>query len=288
MNQAFYAHYQALYGSRWEGLFEALSQKKVMVKRWNPFCGKPDPDASSGALAWNDAAFQISTEVQPKRMPSGLFDFYLMDPASLLPVMALNPVPGSRVLDMCAAPGGKGLVLAQMIGPDGFLEVNDVSKTRFFKMRGVFSDYLDSPHLQATTFSCKDGLWYGLHRTNEFDFVLLDAPCSSERHLMDHPAEWNKWSPARTRQLAKRQYGLLTSALRTLKPGGRLVYSTCSLSPEENDGVIERLLKKGRHQARIERPALPVGESTLYGNIVLPDVNAGSGPLYLATMVKDP
>ena len=77
-----------------------------------------------------------------------------------------------------------------------------------------------------------------------FDAVLVDAPCSSERHLLHDPQEMATWTPKRTKQNAKRQLDILLQAIFAARPGGRLLYSTCSISPVENDDVVEKLLKK--------------------------------------------
>jgi 16S rRNA C967 or C1407 C5-methylase (RsmB/RsmF family) len=93
------------------------------------------------------------------------------------------------------------------------------------------------------------------------------------------------WSPARSRHLAVRQYALLASALAVVKPGGRLVYSTCSISPAENDAIIARLMKKRAGEAEVLKPRLEIGEATEQGWMILPDAT-GYGPIYLAALQR--
>ncbi len=114
-----------------------------------------------------------------------------------------------------------------------------------------------------------DASRWGLSKTEEFDRILVDAPCSGERHLLKKPLELARWSLKGSKGLVVRQHALLCSALDCLKPGGRLVYSTCSIQPAENDGVIERLKKSREGEFEVERVAAPIGEPTANGWIIL-------------------
>jgi 16S rRNA (cytosine1407-C5)-methyltransferase len=118
-----------------------------------------------------------------------------------------------------------------------------------------------------------------------FDAVLLDAPCSSERHVLQDPRALAKWTPARPPVLASRQLALHSAAFLLLRPGASLVYAACAHSPEENDGVAKRLMEK--YSACImEKPDFPEGEETEYGRILLPDLSGGMGPMYTARFRK--
>jgi 16S rRNA C967 or C1407 C5-methylase (RsmB/RsmF family) len=126
-----------------------------------------------------------------------------------------------------------------------------------------------------------------LYETEAFDRVLVDAPCSGERHLLANKSELEVWSPARSKNLAVRQYALLASALAVVKRGGRVVYSTCSISPLENDGVVAKLLKKRPGEVRILKPEglSDKTEPTEHGAIVLPDRD-GRGPIYFSVIER--
>jgi len=148
------------------------------------------------------------------------------------------------ILDACAAPGGKTLVLAGRSGPQVRIEANELSSERRRRLRDVLDGQL--PHVTRARVSVTGYDAARLCRTtkNRYDAILLDAPCSSERHVLNSQRALSVWTPARTRQLALRQWSLLSSCFLMLKPGGCLVYSTCSISPMENDGVLRRLVEK--------------------------------------------
>ncbi len=122
---------------------------------------------------------------------------------------------------------------------------------------------------------------------NTFDKILLDAPCSGEQHLLHSTKELDKWSIKRTKRLSQAQYGLLCSAILALKENGQVLYSTCSLSPMENDQVIERFLEKKGNTAVLDLPNIELEaiERTKYGYIMLPDISR-AGPIYFSRLKK--
>ncbi len=191
-----------------------------------------------------------------------------------------------RILDACAAPGGKSLVIAARMTSGSRLVANELSAERRRRLKLVLSEHLPrsiSCHIEVTGY---DAASLCRRRPAEFDAILLDAPCSSERHLIGDPEKLAEWSPARTRNLACRQWALLSSAFLMLASGGCLVYATCSISPEENDGVAGRLLKKYSDEFSFIPPDFPLGEQTRFGHIFLPDACEGSGPLYISRIKK--
>lgn len=112
----------------------------------------------------------------------------------------------------------------------------------------------------------------------------MDAPCSSERHLLQNHEELYKWTAQRTVQCAKRQLSLLNAGLKSVHVGGLVVYSTCSISNTENDEVIEKAMNKRKVDFEILHRTWLVGERTKYGWIVLPDTEGGWGPLYFSVL----
>jgi 16S rRNA C967 or C1407 C5-methylase (RsmB/RsmF family) len=210
-----------------------------------------------------------------------------MDPASIAAARALDVQDGDVVLDMCAAPGGKTLILAEGLGTRGQMVANEISPQRRFRLMGVLKQYMTErarPQVDVRGF---DGVQYGLKKPNTFDRVLLDAPCSGDRGLMQKPGELALWSEKKTKNMALRQYALLASAFAALKPGGTLVYSTCALSPHENDGVIDKLSKKKGGQFEVLKPPCPLGEGTTHGRLILPDRDQ-AGPIFFAVVKKGP
>lgn len=220
-----------------------------------------------------------------ERDDQGLVLGYVMDAASVLAAQSLPLESARRILDVCAAPGGKALVLAERMPEDAELVLNDRSNARRTRLATVVKDYLPSPVRDRIRITGQDGRKLGITQPAAYDAILLDAPCSSEAHVLRDDKALAEWSITRSKRLAQDQYALLTSALTALRPGGYLLYSTCALSPLENDGVVDRLLVKKRHPALVEQLRFEWGEATQYGWLVLPDL-AGCGPLYFCLLNK--
>lgn len=192
-----------------------------------------------------------------------------------------------EILDACAAPGGKSLVLASLMAPGSTLLCNELSSDRRRRLSDVLDAHLDGDLRRRVRVSGFDAAAAGgrLSERGRFSAVLLDAPCSSERHVLRDRKALDAWTPARIRFLAQRQWSLLSSAFLLLTPGGSLVYATCALSPEENDGPVRRLFKKYGDQVAndsVKAEEVPAFERTEYGIHYLPDRSSGAGPLYVA------
>ena len=210
---------------------------------------------------------------------------YWLDEASLLTASLLPVSPSSAVLDMCAAPGGKSLVLAKATGKNGFLTANDRSPDRRERLRKVLYSLREDirPEIRITGFNAES---WGLYEKDAYDYVLLDAPCSSERHVLNDEKYLSQWSPSRPKRLAVSQYAMLSSALMAVKVGGYILYSTCSINPGENEEVIQKLFK--RHPWEVEEsPDIPSwAERRKHGAMVLPDTSGGKGPMYFCLLKK--
>jgi 5-methylcytosine rRNA methyltransferase NSUN4 len=219
----------------------------------------------------------------------GLVKPYYLDAASLLPVESLKLKGASNILDLCAAPGGKALAIAGDMDPGARLTVNDRSSNRRARLHRVLQEHLAPELLERVTVSGHDASRWGLYEQNLYDRVLADVPCSSERHLVQEPKHLVTWSPARTRHLAVQAYAILAAGFTALAPGGILVYSTCALSPGENDGVVAKLLKRNAESCRLlSLPACSAvrSEASACGRIVLPDSSEGFGPIFYAAVTK--
>lgn len=158
--------------------------------------------------------------------------FYVQDPSTLLAVELLDPKPGESVWDMCAAPGGKTLFIAQKMSDTGRIIATDSSKDR---LRAVEENYrrLGIKSVETNLYP---------NESEQFDRILVDAPCSNTgvmRRRVD--LRW-RIRPSEFARLAEVQLGLLKTAARHLKPGGTLVYSTCSIEPDENEKVLQQFL----------------------------------------------
>jgi 5-methylcytosine rRNA methyltransferase NSUN4 len=179
----------------------------------------------------------ISCFRQPRKTTTGVFSHFLMDGASILPPLVLNVQPGDYVFDACAAPGGKSLLMLQTHLPK-LLVANDNMESRCNRIRKLFDQFI---------YDFKSG--WERHRciirhedarvTSEygaFDKVLVDVPCTTDRHAVNSNDN-NIFKPTRVKErlrIPELQAAILTNCIRLLKPGGSLVYSTCSLSPIQN------------------------------------------------------
>jgi 16S rRNA (cytosine1407-C5)-methyltransferase len=166
--------------------------------------------------------------------------------SSMVAACALAPAGTHDVLDLCAAPGGKTALLHRLmssspVGGAGRLVANDSSRKRLGRMR----EQLAHLGIQDVHITCAQGAALANDLECCFDRVLVDAPCSGEGrwHGGDSSA-WTNWSLSSVRTLAKRQTSLLQAACRMARPGGRIVYATCTLSPEENEAVVARVVKR--------------------------------------------
>ncbi|MGZ3774757.1 MAG: RsmB/NOP family class I SAM-dependent RNA methyltransferase [Pseudobdellovibrionaceae bacterium] len=286
----FYKHFQSVYGDRWPQLLAGLMQAEQQVARQNKLSQVPN------IRKWN--SFPEKSELagcfwipekqscQPERNEDELLDIYILDPASVMVARALDVQSGDRVLDMCAAPGGKSLVFIEALKESGEIFCNDLSPERRERLKKVIQQYVPREVRNRVWVTGKDAVQFGLKEPDSFDRILLDAPCSGERHILENETALKEWSPRRTEHLATRQYSLLSAALLAVKPSGRIVYSTCSISPTENDEVIRKLLKKKKNSVKLCEFSLGIGgESTEFGTIFLPDA-CGFGPLYFSVLEK--
>lgn len=192
---------------------------------------------------WQVPAEQRDAIMRHEAVSEG--DIYPINPASLFAARALDVQPGDEVLDLAAAPGGKSLVLAAALSVGGMatgrLALVEPVKPRFFRLRANMER---CGVLQADYYQ-RDGRGVGTAVGERFDRVLLDAPCSSEsRFHVSDPGSFTHWSLRKVRECARKQKSLLRSAFRALKPGGTLVYCTCSFAPEENEKIVASLLKR--------------------------------------------
>lgn len=233
---------------------------------------------------WPRLKESLSKEPAYTTLSEGLLNPYYLDEASYLAAWCVGAKPGETILDMCAAPGGKTLVIALALGGRGTLIANDRSAARRARLHRVLSEYLPVSSLAAVNVTGHDATRWGLHEQDTYDRILLDAPCSSERHVINSQAHFARWSPSRSRRLATQAHAMLAAAYTAVKPSGLIVYSTCALSPLENDGVIKKLLSK--RSASIEFDDSLPGEKMEYGVQITPDRDGGFGPMYISLLRK--
>ncbi|MDR0388298.1 MAG: 16S rRNA methyltransferase [Treponema sp.] len=257
LNESFEEYYRSCFGDRWTSLRQSLLKRAGAV----PYAG--------GRTALLSAP-------------------YFLDRASVLAALSLRLPEEGLILDACAAPGGKSLVIASNMSGETRLLSNEFSGERRRRLAKVLDGHLDSALRERVRVSGFDAAALAGKKSERgrFDAVLLDVPCSSEAHVLQSPAALAQWTSARPRFLAKRQWALLSAAFLLLRPGGSLVYVTCALSPGENDGVVSRLREKYGNALIPDAPDFPEGEKTAHGRRILPDTADGMGPMYVARFRK--
>lgn len=277
--------YSEMYGERWPRLKEALLAQKKHVAIINPFSKFKFKDEQLQVTGINFPHALGEEFPQPEKTEEGYVNYYLMDAASTLPVEALDLCPGEKVVDLCAAPGGKSFLCALKLKNQGLLVSNDRSAARRARIHRIFDDYLPKSEQKNHTITAHDATKWSLYQKSIYDKVLLDAPCSSERHVLEDSKELSIWAPGRTKAIAISQFAMLASALDIVKVGGTIVYSTCALSQLENDDIIRKLHQKRLGRFELIRKEFPFGEPTEFGWQILPDVT-GWGPFYLAIVKR--
>ncbi|MAE74392.1 MAG: RNA methyltransferase [Bdellovibrionaceae bacterium] len=249
--------YREIYGDRWPRLLDALRMEAPKFALENPF-------------------FKQNQDVK---------QVYELDLASVLVAKQLQIQPDHLVLDMCAAPGGKSLVQIFESEAQAHWVLNDLSKARVGRLKRVIREYIPADRSDRVRVTNFDASRWGLHQAGHFDRVLLDAPCSGERHQLESPGQLEKWTQSSSKRLHTRQVALLCAGFDSLKPGGRIVYSTCSIAPLENDRVVEKLVKK-RPDVDVQVAEADFGEKTDLGWQILPDHCDGYGPMYFSVIQK--
>ncbi|MFQ7753561.1 MAG: RsmB/NOP family class I SAM-dependent RNA methyltransferase [Acutalibacteraceae bacterium] len=180
--------------------------------------------------------------------------FYSQEPSASSAVTLLDPQPGERVLDLCAAPGGKSTQIAALTQDRGLLWSNEVVRSR----ASVLASNLERMGVKNAVVSSVYPDVLAEKLAGYFDRVLVDAPCSGEGMFRRDPAAVQEWSPAHVETCAVRQLAILKSAARCVRAGGVLVYSTCTFSAEENEGVVRAFLAENPGFV-LEKPAVSFG-----------------------------
>ncbi|XP_027014105.2 5-methylcytosine rRNA methyltransferase NSUN4 [Tachysurus fulvidraco] len=279
-----------------------------------------DPHETSDELTqdghFSTEAARISSNIQcfvfprgdvsrfkPARPDSaGLLSYYLLDAASVLPVLALDVRPGHAVLDLCAGPGGKTLAILQAQAVR-FLWANDLSGSRTARLQRTLQSYVPKElrgedKLRITSL---DGRKWRNMEDFEFDRVLVDVPCTTDRHsLMEDDNNIFKRSRTKERQtLPLLQIELLLAGLRATRRGGELLYSTCSLSQLQNECVVQQALSLAQQEMDITVKVQDLSSFTrlfsdtfhfapqpAVGELVLPHLCANFGPIYLCKLLR--
>lgn len=192
-------------------------------------------------VPWEKNGLYYLSDMHPGKHPyheMGLY--YIQEPSAMSAASILGVEPGMKVLDLCAAPGGKSTQLASYLGQKGMLVSNEINNTRC----RILSSNIERMGIRNAIVTNEDSFRLADKFTSFFHAILVDAPCSGEGMFRKNPEAIKEWSPQQVLVCAKRQSEILDNAAMMLKPGGHLVYSTCTFSKEENEEVISSFLEK--------------------------------------------
>ncbi|EAN80508.1 NOL1/NOP2/sun family, putative [Trypanosoma equiperdum] len=294
-SETFEDFYGSHYGERWAALRKALCapacDRSVL---WNKFVKLPFESAMGDVKRVDDALLlQLFSPLGSGEMPPPAIDefnvkaHYPLDYTTALAVELLGVQQFDLVLDLCAGVGGKSIAISQFLSNSASLTANEQRGDRCARLRRNIKEYVPSNYVPVTVTQRKPETW---HDPSTYHRVLVDAPCTGERQLLQHSGKHAvsplHWSLQACVELSHTQRGLLLRSIETCRPGGRIVYTTCSISPLENDEVVREALKRTRCQVELMHPPVPIGEKTEFGHIVLPDRDNGRGPAYYCVIHK--
>jgi NOL1/NOP2/sun family putative RNA methylase len=190
-------------------------------------------------VPWIDNAFEYEDSISPAKHPyyfAGMY--YLQEPSAMTPANLLPIEPGDRVLDLCAAPGGKATELGAKLNHTGLLVANDISNSRAKALLKNI-ELFGIPNVLVTSEPSEK---LAEKFPAFFDKILIDAPCSGEGMFRKNPGMMKDWETYGPKHYSELQRSIVPNALRMLKPGGMLLYSTCTFSPEENEGSVKFMM----------------------------------------------
>ena len=239
--EAFLNRMKVQLGEEYPAFLDSLDRPRAVALRFNPLKGEqPQLPFAGDPVPWEPRGYYYDPQSRPGLHPyheSGVY--YLQEASAMAPVALLDPQPGEKICDLCAAPGGKTTQIAGRMLGEGFLLCNEINPkrakilSRNIERLGVANALVTNEHPQRLA----DRL------AGFFDRVLIDAPCSGEGMFRKEEAAVTDWSQETVEMCARRQAEILHSGAAMVRPGGRLVYSTCTFAPEEDELAVEQFLK---------------------------------------------
>ena len=239
--EAFLNRIQNQLGQEYPAFLQSLERPRAVALRFNPLKGEPpELPFAKQPVPWEPMGCYYDPDARPGLHPyheAGVY--YLQEASAMAPVALLDPQPGERVCDLCAAPGGKTTQIAGKMAGEGFLLCNEINPkrskilSRNIERLGVANALVTNEHPQTLA----------QRLPGYFDRVLIDAPCSGEGMFRKEEAAVTDWSQQTVEMCARRQGEILHSGAQLVRPGGRLVYSTCTFAPEENEQAVGQFLQ---------------------------------------------
>ena len=240
--QAFLERMQLQLGDEYGDFLKSLERPRAVALRFNPLKGSaPELPFVKEPVPWEAQGFYYDPDSRPGLHvyhEAGVY--YLQEASAMAPVTLLDPQPGEMVCDLCSAPGGKTTQIAGRMMGEGFLLCNEWSPKR----SKILSRNIERMGVANALVTNEEVSRLAERFPGYFDRVLVDAPCSGEGMFRKEEAAVTDWSPDTVKMCAKRQSDILNSAAKLLKPGGRLVYSTCTFAPEEDELAVADFLEK--------------------------------------------
>lgn len=241
---AFKERMKQMLGEEYEAFIDSYDRERTQGLRLNLLKTEPEAFKQTSPfqlteIPWVKEGFYYSREERPGRHPlheAGAY--YIQEPSAMAVVTFLDPKPGERILDLCAAPGGKTTQIASRLGGQGFLLSNEIHPAR----AKILSQNVERMGVCNAVVTNEDSGHLTGYFPEFFDGIVVDAPCSGEGMFRKEEIAVKEWTPDNVILCAKRQQEILANAAVMLKPGGRLVYSTCTFAPEENEKTITRFL----------------------------------------------
>ena len=239
--ELFLERMKALLGEEYPAFLESLERPRAVALRFNPLKGPaPELPFVGQPVPWEPCGFYYDPQARPGLHPyheAGVY--YLQEASAMSAVALLDPQPGEWVCDLCAAPGGKSTQIAGRMNGEGFLLCNEYNPkrarilSRNVERMGIANALVTNEHPENLAQKLEGA----------FDRVLIDAPCSGEGMFRKEEAAVTDWSPETVQMCAVRQREILHSGAKLVRPGGRLVYSTCTFAPEENEQTVTAFLE---------------------------------------------
>ena len=242
---------KAFLGNEWDDFLYSYDNNRFQALRFNTLKVQSQEErmrilkvlgiSSDKRVSWANEAYYFDENVRPGKHPyheMGLY--YIQEPSAMSAAALLAPKPGMRVLDLCAAPGGKSTQLATYLGDSGLLVSNEINTQR----SRILSQNIERMGIKNAIVTNEDSFVLASHFPGFFNAIQVDAPCSGEGMFRKLPEAIEQWSMENVAICAARQKEILDNAAVMLKPGGVIVYSTCTFSKEENEDVIEYFLER--------------------------------------------
>lgn len=244
--QQFLDRMKEMLGDEYEAFLSGYDKPKFQSLRVNPLKGsieelKEKVDFLTVPVPWAKGGSYYEEDARPGKHPyheAGVY--YIQEASAMAPAGNLDVQPGEKVLDLCAAPGGKSTQLAAAMEGKGLIVCNEIHPLR----AKILSENVERMGICNALVTGHDPAVLAEHFPAYFDKILVDAPCSGEGMFRKNEEAAEEWSPENVIMCGERQDLILESAAAMLKPGGRLVYSTCTFAPIENEGTISRFLAK--------------------------------------------